>query len=97
MARCAICGKEIGIFDSTTSYLDQNGSRVEVHTTCKQQAQGRFAAEIVPQYYMPTVESGESGSSNSSSGSSDLPGWYLAGGVLALALIIGVLIGTAQE
>lgn len=97
MASCAICGKDIGVFDSSTSYVDDRGSRVEVHTACKtaQQSQGMFSTDMDPTFYVPATE--PAGTTPASAPAEDkalgIPrvAWYVGGAVVALAVVGGIV------
>ena len=88
MATCTICGKEIGIFDSTTSYYDANGNQTEVHTACKDGQRSAQSFQDSPEMYTPEPEAPPSS-------------WWppskkalIIGGGVVLAVVVGVVLGT---
>jgi hypothetical protein len=83
MTNCHLCGQPIGILDSTTSYLDASGNRVEVHTTCKNLQQSSYGSLTTPEMFTPTTEP------EVAVGSKKL--LYVTVGVVAVALIVGAI------
>jgi hypothetical protein len=88
MASCAICGKNLGLLDNTTSYQDAAGNRVEAHTDCLRKAQSASAMEAEgPTMY--AVEQDGTTALAETSDSTNPVGKYL---VVGAALVVGVLI-----
>jgi hypothetical protein len=83
MSTCTICRQPIGILDSTTSYIDDAGNRVEVHTTCKNLQQSGYGSLTTPEMFTPVNEP------EVAVGSKKL--LYVTVGAVAVALLVGAI------
>ena len=88
MANCYICGKKIGLLDSTTSYYDQNGNQVEVHTECLRKSQSASAMQAEGPTMYAVEQDGTTALAETPDSTNPIGKYLVVGG----ALVVGVLI-----
>jgi hypothetical protein len=90
MANCSLCGKKLGLLDSTTYYLDANGSKVEVHSDCLRRSQSGSSMQAEG----PTMYAVEQEGTTALESTSPAMKYLVVGGALVVGvLIVGALFG----